>query len=180
MLKNILRKKILVYRKNNYRVVGLKYSLLKNILKKFNLLKNKKIGAYFPINYEIDCLEILKQLEKSGHKISLPITRKGNKMDFFEWSSKEPLLIGKIGIPEPYSKKKVYPDILLVPLVAFNKYKFRLGYGGGYYDRYIQKIKKIKKTLTIGVAFSFQEVRKLPINEHDKKLDYIFTESYIK
>ena len=180
MSKNILRKKILVYRKNNYRIVALKYSLLKDILKKFNLLKNKKIGAYFPINYEIDCLEILKQLEKSGHKISLPITKKGNKMDFFEWSFKEPLLIGKIGIPEPYSKKKVYPDILLVPLVAFNKYKFRLGYGGGYYDRYIQKIKKIKKILTIGVAFSFQEVRKLPINEHDKKLDYIFTENYIK
>jgi len=178
--KNILRKKILVYRKNNYRIVGLKYSLLKDILKKFNLLKNKKIGAYFPINYEIDCLEILKQLEKSGHKISLPITKKGNKMDFFEWSFKEPLLIGKIGIPEPYSKKKVYPEILLVPLVAFNKYKSRLGYGGGYYDRYIQKIKKIKKILTIGVAFSFQEVRKLPINEHDKKLDYIFTENYIK
>jgi len=178
--KNILRKKILVYRKNNYRIVNLKYSLLKNIFKKFNLLKNKKIGAYFPINYEIDCLEILKQLEKSGHKISLPITKKGNKMDFFEWSFKEPLLIGKIGIPEPYSKKKVYPEILLVPLVAFNKYKSRLGYGGGYYDRYIQKIKNIKKILTIGVAFSFQEVRKLPINEHDKKLDYIFTENYIK
>ena len=180
MPKNILRKKILAHRKNNYRIVGLKYSLLKNILKKFSLIKNKKIGAYFPINYEIDCLEILKQLEKSGHKISLPITKKGNKMDFFEWSFKEPLLIGKIGIPEPYSKKKVYPDILLVPLVAFNKYKFRLGYGGGYYDRYIQKIKKIKKILTIGMAFSFQEVRKLPINEHDKKLDYIFTENYIK
>ena len=180
MHKNILRNKILVYRKNNYKIISLKYSLLKDILKKFNLLKNKKIGAYFPINYEIDCLEILKQLEKSGHKISLPITKKGNKMDFFEWSLKEPLLIGKIGIPEPYSKKKVYPDILLVPLVAFNKYKFRLGYGGGYYDRYIQKIKKIKKILTIGMAFSFQEVRKLPINEHDKKLDYIFTENYIK
>ena len=180
MSKNILRKKILVYRKNNYRVVGLKYSLLKDILKKFNLLKNKKIGAYFPINYEIDCLEILKQLEKSGHKISLPVTKEKNKMDFFEWSLKEPLLIGKIGIPEPYSKKKVYPDILLVPLVAFNKYKSRLGYGGGYYDRYIQKIKKIKKILTIGMAFSFQEVRKLPINEHDKKLDYIFKENYIK
>ena len=180
MPKNILRKKILVYRKNNYRIAGLKYSLLKDILKKFNLLKNKKIGAYFPINYEIDCFEIFKQLEKSGHKISLPITKKGNKMDFFEWSFKQPLLIGKIGIPEPYSKKKVYPDILLVPLVAFNKYKFRLGYGGGYYDRYIQKIKKIKKILTIGMAFSFQEVGKLPINEHDKKLDYIFTENYIK
>jgi len=180
VLKKILRKKILFYRKNNYKIVSLKYSLLRDVLNKFNLLENKKIGGYFPINYEIDCLEILKQLEKSGHKISLPITRKGNKMDFFEWSSKEPLLIGKIGIPEPYSVKKVYPDILLVPLVAFSKHKFRLGYGGGYYDRYIQKIKKIKKILTIGMAFSFQEVTKLPINEHDKKLDFIFTENYIK
>ena len=180
MSKKTLRKKILFYRKNNYNIVSLKYYLLKDILKKFNLLKNKKIGGYFPINYEIDCLEILKKLEKSGHKISLPITMKRNKMDFFEWSFKDPLLIGKIGIPEPLSKKKIYPDILLVPLVAFNKNKFRLGYGGGYYDRYIQKIKKIKKILTIGMAFSFQEVSRLPINEHDKKLDYIFTENYIK
>ena len=91
MSKKTLRKKILIYRKNNYKIVSLKYSLLKDTLKKFNLFKNKKIGAYFPINYEIDCLEILKQLEKFGHKISLPITRKKNKMDFFEWSSKDPL-----------------------------------------------------------------------------------------
>ena len=74
----------------------------------------------------------------------------------------------------------MYPDILLVPLLAFDKQKFRLGYGGGYYDRYIQKILNIKKILTIGVAFSFQEVLKLPINKHDKKLDFIFTENYIK
>ena len=180
MSKKKLRTKVLIYRKNNYKIVSFKYSLLKDSLKKFNLLKNKKIGAYFPINYEIDCLEILKQLEKSGYKISLPITRKKNKMDFFEWSFKDPLLIGKIGIPEPCSKKKIYPDVLLVPLVAFNKHKSRLGYGGGYYDRYIQKIKKIKKILTVGMAFSFQEIARLPISEHDKKLDFIFTENYIK
>ena len=180
MPKKKLRKKILAYRKNNYEIVSPKFSLLKDILKKLNFSKNKKIGGYFPINYEIDSLKILKQLENSGYQISLPITRKDNKMDFFEWSYKDPLLIGKIGIPEPCSKKKVYPDIILVPLVAFNRYKFRLGYGGGYYDRYIQKIKKIKKTLTIGMAFSFQEVKKLPINKYDKKLDFIFTENYIK
>ena len=180
MLKKKLRNKNLIRRKNDYKSVYLKYYLLKNILKKLNLLENKKIGAYFPINYEIDCLGILKQLEKSGNKISLPKTRKRNKMDFFEWSCKDPLLIGKIGIPEPISNKKIYPDVLLVPLVAFNKYKFRLGYGGGYYDRYIQKIKKIKKILIIGMAFSFQEVKVLPINKYDKKLDFIFTENYIK
>ncbi len=180
MQKKKLRKKILVLRKNNYKLLNLKYSLLKNILKKFNLLNNKKIGGYFPINHEIDCLKILNKLEKSGHKISLPITRKENKMDFFEWSSKKPLSINKIGIPEPFSKKKVYPDVLLVPILAFDKHKFRLGYGGGYYDRYIQKIKKIKKILIIGIAFSFQEVTKLPITRYDKKLDFIFTENYIK
>ena len=180
MSKKILRKKILDYRKNNYNLINLKYSFLKDILKKFNISSNKQIGGYFPINYEIDSLWILKQLEKSGYKISLPITRKGNKMDFFEWSSKQPLSISKIGIPEPFSNKKVYPDIILVPLLAFDKQKFRLGYGGGYYDRYIQKIKKIKKILTIGMAFSFQEVEKLPKSKYDKKLDFIFTENYIK
>ena len=180
MSKKLLRKKILSYRKNNYNNLTLKYYLLKNILKKLNLHRNIKIGGYVPINYEIDCLDILKKLENSGYKISLPITRKKNKMDFFEWSYRDNLLIGKIGIPEPYSKKKVYPDVLLVPLIAFNKKKYRLGYGGGYYDRYIQKLKKIKKILTIGMAFSFQEVEKLPISAHDKKLDFIFTENYMK
>ena len=180
MSKKKLRKKISDYRKNNYKLLNLKYSLLKDILKKFNLLKKKKVGGYFPINYEINCLEILKKLENSGCKISLPITRKGNKMDFYEWSFKEPLSVGKIGIPEPFTKKKIYPDILLVPLLAFNNQKFRLGYGGGYYDRYIQKIKKIKKILIIGIAFSFQEVARLPISKYDKKLDFIFTEDYIK
>ena len=180
MLKKKLRNKILVYRKNNYKLIRPKYYLLKDILKKFNLLKNKKVGVYFPINCEIDCLEISQQLEKSGHKISLPIIRKSNQMDFFEWSYKDPLCIGKIGIPEPISKKKIYPDILLVPLVAFNKYKFRLGYGGGYYDRYIRKMKKIKKILTIGMAFSFQKVKKLPVSTYDEKLDFILTENYIK
>ena len=180
MSKEKLRKKILILRKKNYKLVSLKYTLLQSTFKKFNLLKKKVIGAYYPINHEIDCLEILKKLEKSGHKISLPVIRKQNKMDFFEWSHKDPLFISKTGIPEPISKKKIIPEILLVPFVAFNKYKFRLGYGGGYYDRYIHKTKKTKKILTIGIAFSFQEVKTLPINEHDQKLDFIFTESYIK
>ena len=179
-MKKILRKQLLNRRKIHYLEISSNH-----IINIFELIKKKYknikvIGGYVPINYEIDSLIILKQLEKSGHKISLPITRKGSKMDFFEWSSKEPLLIGKIGIPEPLPKKKVYPDILLVPLVAFNKYKFRLGYGGGYYDRYIQKMKKIKKIFTIGLAFSFQEVSNLPITEYDKKLDFIFTEDCIK
>ena len=96
-------------------------------------------------------------------------------MDFFQWSSKEPLSINKYGIPEPISDKVIYPDILLVPIVAFDKYLNRIGYGGGFYDRYIKRIKKNKKIITIGLAFSFQKVKKIKINNYDMKLNFIVT-----
>ncbi len=96
-------------------------------------------------------------------------------MDFFQWSTKDPLTVNKFGIPEPTSNKILYPNILLVPLVAFDKYLNRVGYGGGFYDRYIKRIKKNKKIVTIGLAYSFQKVKKIPINKYDKKLDYILT-----
>ena len=94
-------------------------------------------------------------------------------MDFYKWSLTDPLVINKFGIPEPISKKKIYPDILLVPLVAFDKHLNRIGYGGGFYDRYIQKMRKIKKVVTIGFAFSFQKVKKIPSNNYDVRLDFV-------
>ena len=98
-------------------------------------------------------------------------------MDFFRWSFDEILRVNKMGIPEPLLKKKiVYPDIILVPLVGFDSDKFRLGYGGGYYDRYIEKMNNKKMVTTIGLSFSFQKVAKLPIDKFDKKLDFIITE----
>ena len=96
-------------------------------------------------------------------------------MDFYEWSFKKPLKISKQGIPEPYGEKKVFPDVLIVPLVGFDKNKFRLGYGGGFYDRYIKKVKKKKKILTIGLAYSFQKVKKIPVTKNDIQLDFIVT-----
>ena len=68
-----------------------------------------------------------------------------------------------------------FPDFLLVPLVAFDKNRNRIGYGGGFYDRYIKKLKKKKKFLTIGLAYSFQKVKKIPITKHDIQLDFIVT-----
>ena len=97
-------------------------------------------------------------------------------MNFFKWSTSDPLITNIFGIPEPISKKIMYPDIILVPLVAFDNNLNRIGYGGGFYDRYISKIKKNKNVLTIGLAFSFQKVKRIPINKHDIKLDYILTE----
>tara|TARA_Y100000590_G_scaffold305155_1_gene344192 strand:- start:641 stop:1183 length:543 start_codon:yes stop_codon:yes gene_type:complete len=178
--KKILRKKLLNYRKKNFNFLKINYSQIKLILDKIHILKITTVGAYYPINHEIDCLGILKKLEQFGYKISLPVTRKKKEMDFFEWSFNEPLKIGYMGIPEPYKLKKVYPDVLIVPLIAFDKFKYRLGYGGGYYDRYIDKISSKKKLFTFGLAYSFQEVKKLPKNSHDKKLDFVLTEKNIK
>ena len=100
-------------------------------------------------------------------------------MDFYKWSFKEPLEINKYGIPEPDSKMLVYPDILLIPLVAFDKKLNRLGYGGGYYDRFIEKLVKKKKVVKIGLALSSQKINNVPINKYDQKLDYIVTNEYV-
>jgi 5-formyltetrahydrofolate cyclo-ligase len=100
-------------------------------------------------------------------------------MDFFKWSKSDPLKINKYGIPEPVSSKIFYPDILLVPLVGYDNDLNRLGYGGGFYDRYIEKIEKIKRVIKIGLAFSYQKIKSLPTNQHDKKLDFIITEKEI-
>ena len=177
MSKNLLRKKFIKIRKKNYRVVDINYKFLKKIIKKNCISSNPIIGCYYPINSEMDCLEILKRFESENFKISLPAIKPDNKMDFLKWTHNQPLEVGKMGIPIPKNTQEIIPDIILVPLVAFDNKKNRLGYGGGFYDRYIRKIRETKKILTIGLAFSFQKVKKLNINKFDQKLDYIITES---
>ena len=176
MNKSEIRKKILKIRKqNSFTNLKINLSLLLNILKKTQI-SNKVVGGYYPYNYEVDVIKILEKFEKKNYFISLPKIKKNSQMDFFYWSTKDPLKINKYGIPEPISNKVKYPDILLVPLVAYDKNLNRIGYGGGFYDRYIKKIKKNRKIITIGLAYSFQKVKKIPVNEYDIKLDFIVTE----
>ncbi len=179
MCKKNLRKKLINIRRNNFVDQTISFVRFNKILKKYNSKKNIYIGGYYPVNSEINCLDILENLEKKNFKISLPITKKNNKMDFYEWSFQDSLRVSHQGIPEPNTKKKVIPDVLIVPLVGFDRYKFRLGYGGGFYDRYISKILKFKKILTVGFAFSFQEISKIPTNKFDQKLNFILTDKEI-
>ncbi len=174
MLKEIIRKKILKKRKKYFKEKSIKYSLLKKILKDHNLGKDKIIGGYYPINFEMDCLNILYKLKNDGFRISLPKIMNDKKMFFYNWSFEDPLIVNKLGIPEPENSYKVIPDVLLVPLVAFDRFKNRLGYGGGYYDRYIKKNEK-KILVTIGIAFNFQKVKRIEIEPYDKKLNLIVT-----
>ena len=179
MIKSSLRDKILKVRKNNSKKsTNIKPSLIYSYLKKknFNL---KIIGGYYPINHEIDDLEILNYFFKKGSMISLPKIQKKNQMEFFKWHLNDALLINKYGIPEPTISNRVYPDILFIPLVAFDEELNRLGYGGGFYDRYIQKISKIKNIVKVGLAFSFQKLKTIPVSKHDKKLDIIITDKEI-
>ena len=105
MSKIEFRKKILFKRKKNFnRKLSISYERLLNIFKNFKD-KNPTFGGYFPINYEIDCLEILKKLELKKFNISLPVIKKSNSMEFFKYSFKDPLKINKYGIPEPIKKK---------------------------------------------------------------------------
>ena len=176
MNKSEIRKKILKIRKNNYtKNLKINFKHILKILKK-EKIKDKIVGGYYPYNHEINTIEILNKFEKKNYTILMPKIKKNYQMDFFNWSKKDPLVINKYGIPEPDSENIKYPSILLVPLVAFDTHLNRIGYGGGFYDRYIRRIKKIKKIITIGLAFSFQKIKKIPINKHDIKLDFIVTE----
>ena len=179
MNKSLLRKKIFKIKKKKFhKDLNINPDTLIEFLQinKFNI---KNIGGYYPSNYEIDDLSILELLVGKNYRIALPSIKKNYQMDFYKWSSQDPLKINKFGIPEPLISKITYPDLLLVPLVAFDNQLNRLGYGGGFYDRYIEKIEKIKKVIKIGLAFSFQKISSVPINQLDKKLDFIITEKEI-
>ena len=180
MLKSKIRNKLLKTRKNsNKKNIQIKFNKIYKLLKKTTNLRNKIVGGYYPVNYEIDDLNILRKLEKKKISISLPSIKKNFKMSFIKCSLNDPLVINKYGIPEPSTGKIVHPDILLVPLVAFDKNLNRLGYGAGYYDRLIESLKKKKKIITMGLAFDFQESNSIPTSKYDQKLDYIVTNKNI-
>ena len=175
MLKKHIRKRIIKAReiknKNNLKV---KFSLLREELKK-KIFKNKIVGSYYPVNFEADTFQLMKMFKQKGYKLSLPVISSKYDMNFYTWNLNDPLYVNKYGIPEPKSKIKVIPSILLIPMVAYDKRLNRLGYGGGYYDRFLKKYEK-KNILKIGLAITCQEVKKLPTNNFDKKMDYILTE----
>ena len=176
MNKSKIRKNILeVRKKNNSKNLNINFQYILKVLQK-KRIEGKTLGGYYPYNYEVNAIEILKKFEKLNYLITLPKIKKNFQMDFFSWSSEDPLEINKYGIPEPISNKIKYPDILLVPIVAYDKDLNRIGYGGGFYDRYLEKIKKVKKITTIGLAYSFQKVKKITTDKYDIKLDFIITE----
>ena len=179
--KKAIRKIYSLKRKKKYFQIN--YTFFKpliNMIKKKNNKKDKNISLYYPSNFEVNILKILDIDFFKKFNFSLPVLKKKQEMHFFKWKKNDILLMNKYGIPEPFSSIKVIPKIILVPLLAFDKNKNRVGYGKGYYDRFLNKyLKKSNKPVTVGIAFSFQKHHKLPVTKKDFKLDYIITEKGI-
>tara|TARA_X000000950_G_C13527689_1_gene502266 strand:- start:62 stop:613 length:552 start_codon:yes stop_codon:yes gene_type:complete len=179
--KSKLRKKYLKIRKEKYFEVNKEFFFpLLRLIKKYIKKKSIIIALYYPSNFELNVLKVLELKYFSDQTILLPITEKKSLMNFYSWKKNEVLTVNEFGMLEPIKGKVKIPDVIIAPLLAFDKDKFRLGYGKGYYDRYLDKyIKQYKNIMTVGVAFSFQKHHKLPINQNDVRLDYILTEKGI-
>ncbi|HWA47993.1 MAG TPA: 5-formyltetrahydrofolate cyclo-ligase [Dongiaceae bacterium] len=138
------------------------------------------ISGFWPMGDEIDIVPLLSQLHASGHPIGLPVVvGKGEPLIFRSWHPGLALVAGgfKTEVP-PHSSPELAPEILIVPLLAFDAEGYRLGYGGGFYDRTLEKLRKTgrKKPLAVGVAFSAQHVARVPRDHYDQPLDWIVTE----
>jgi 5-formyltetrahydrofolate cyclo-ligase len=141
--------------------------------KKFHL--SKVIGAYFALGSEVRTDLIIERGRILGKKIALPRVNE-DKITFYELSSSKDLIRGRFGIMEPVPNNRVDAiDLLLVPGIAFDKVGYRLGYGKGYYDRFLSG----NRIFSIGLAYSFQLLEKLPYDRHDKRLDAIASEDGI-
>jgi len=180
--KSYLRKKSLIQRKKKYfEAKKFNFNIIFKLIRKHFLKKKIIIAGYYPSYYEVNILNFLEKASKKNFKIVLPVIKSSNKMNFNSWIFKEPLYVNKFGMLEPKnSSKNIIPDLIMVPLAAFDNNLNRIGYGKGYYDRSLKKINKIKKNaISLGIAYSFQKCQKIPTNKHDFKLDYIFTEKGI-
>jgi 5-formyltetrahydrofolate cyclo-ligase len=179
--KNILREKYFNLRKKKYHEIDKEFfspllSLIKSNFKKDDF----KLALYYPSSFEVNVLKILENKYIINKNTLLPKIEEDNTMEFFPWKKNQVLLVNKYGILEPRKTKFKIPNLLLVPILAFDANKHRLGYGKGFYDRYLNKYsKKFNNILTVGVAFSFQKHHKLPTDKNDVKLDYILTEKGI-
>jgi 5-formyltetrahydrofolate cyclo-ligase len=137
------------------------------------------VSAFFPYKSEIDTRPLLGKLAGEGWTTCLPIViALGEPLIFRRWLPGEVTMPGVWGIPRPTDDAPLLePDVLLVPLMAFDREGYRLGYGGGFYDRTLEQLRAKKTIIAIGVAYAAQESDAVPHGPHDQPLDYVMTES---
>ena len=149
----------------------------------FNKRDIKYVSLYYPMHNEISPFGFIKYFNLNNFKLTLPVVKaQSRSLLFKEWNLKDKLKRGKLGNLEPFNNVSDFlPQLIIVPMLMFDKNLNRLGYGGGYYDKSINELKKHfaeekKDFVTIGLAYSIQETKILPHESHDERLDFVITE----
>ena len=178
--KEALRKFLINRRSELGPSIDFQSNILNNIKPLIEEIENEYIGTYISFRDELDTKKLNQYLLERELNLALPaIDSQTKEINFFMYHKNTELIENKFSILEPKNKDKViFPKIILIPLLGYSKSGFRLGYGGGYYDKYLSKnsIGEVKK---IGIAYSFQEVKEIPIEDHDERLDWILTEKHL-
>ena len=178
--KEALRKFLINRRSELGPSIDFQSNILNNIKPLIEEIENEYIGTYISFRDELDTKKLNQYLLERELNLALPaIDFQTKEINFFMYHKNTELIENKFSILEPKNRDKViFPKIILIPLLGYSKSGFRLGYGGGYYDKYLSKndIGDVKK---IGIAFSFQEVEEIPVEDHDERLDWILTEKHL-
>lgn len=177
-MKKVLREKGLNIR-NNLSIGEVKSKsnlIINNIKETFDLKKYNTLGFYMPLGKEVDLRPLIEELLQQGKTIVIPKVLDKYHMDFFPIKDLNDYNVGRFNVLEPTSNKKMPRDnieIIFVPGIYFSDDKYRLGFGAGYYDRYLAAYSGIK----VGVCFDFQHIPDLPIDDYDIPMDLIITEN---
>jgi 5-formyltetrahydrofolate cyclo-ligase len=136
------------------------------------------VSGYSPMKSELNPVPLMRMLADLGAQLALPVVQgRGKPLIMRAWAFGEPLASGIWGIREPTADApEVFPDIMLVPLASFDRAGHRIGYGAGYYDMTIARVRAMKNVIAIGLAFAAQESDNIPAEPHDAPLDLVLTE----
>jgi 5-formyltetrahydrofolate cyclo-ligase len=136
------------------------------------------VSGFSPMRTEVNPIALMRKFADAGAQLALPaIAGRGKPLMMRAWKFGDPFKAGQWGIREPVPEApEVVPDILIVPLAAFDRAGHRIGYGAGYYDMTIHAVRAKKEAIAIGIAFAAQEIPKVPATERDERLDLVLTE----
>ncbi len=143
--------------------------------------KGAIVSGFSPIRTEFNPVPLMRRLSDAGASLALPVVAgRGLPLTMRAWKFGDEMASGVWGIREPRPEApEVFPDILLVPLAAFDRRGHRIGYGAGHYDRTLRRLREMKTVTAIGVGFAVQEIERVPATAFDQTLDLVLTENEV-
>lgn len=147
-----------------------------NLRKALQFFEGKVVAGYMPMRTEVSPLPVMAEWARSGSVCVPVVTGKGQPLAFHRWTPQCDMVSGAFGAMIPAQANPVVPEVLIVPLLAFDARGARLGYGGGFYDRTLEALRAQRETVAIGFAYSAQQADHIPLEKTDQPLDMLVTE----